>query len=108
MAGLNPSPQTTLLILLGASSWPHSELEGSMAFANAAEDLRAYFLSDPKGFHLPERNILDLFDSDDSNTNILKRISDFLRNRIKQLNTDIRDVLVYYIGHGGITSDSSI
>ncbi len=111
MAGQDPSPQTTLLILLGASRWPLLKLGGSTAFGNAASDLRNYFLFDPKGFHLPKSNILDLFDSDDSNTDILDRISDFLRDRIttkKQLNVDIRDVLVYYIGHGGITKESSI
>ncbi len=41
-----PSPQTTLLILLGASEWPFSpEFQSSQAFANAARGLKAYFLS---------------------------------------------------------------
>ncbi len=110
MAGQDPSPQTTLLVLLGASSWPFSELAGSTAFEYAARDLRTYFLSDPNGFHLPQNNILDLFNSDDSNTDILNRISDFLSDRMargEQSNAGVKDVFTYYIGHGGITTDSS-
>jgi hypothetical protein len=111
MAGQGPSPQTTLLILLGASSWPRSELGGSTAFENAVRDLQAYFLSDPYGFHLPRSHALDLFNSDDSGPDILDRISNFLKDRIalnKESGADIRDILVYFVGHGGITKDSSI
>jgi hypothetical protein len=42
----DPSPQTTLLVLLGASAWPFSpEFQRSQAFANAARRLNAYFLN---------------------------------------------------------------
>jgi len=110
MAGQDPSPQTTLLILLGASSWPLSELSSSTAFENAVRDLRAYFLSDPQGFHLPESQVLDLFNSDESGPDILNRISDFLRDHItrkKESSIDVRDIFAYFVGHGGITKDSS-
>src|SRR6266567_7619350 len=101
MAGQDPSPQTTLLILLGASSWPLSDLPSSIAFENAVRDLQAYFLSDPNGFHLPKSHVLDLFNSNDSGSDILNQISDFLRDRI--VLTEVRDILVYFVGHGGIT-----
>lgn len=107
MTGQDPSPQTTLLILLGASSWPDdSDLPSSAAFENAVRDLQAYFLLDPNGFHLPKSNRLDLFNSNDYGPDILNQISDFLRGRIKT-NADVRDVLVYFVGHGGLTTDSS-
>ncbi len=49
----DPSPQTTLVILLGASAWPlSSEFQGSEAFARAARRLKAYFLN-PRSFGLP-------------------------------------------------------
>ena len=39
-----PSPQTTLLIVLGASAWLFSpEFQSSEAFAHAARRLEAYF-----------------------------------------------------------------
>ena len=61
-----PSPQTTLLILLGASAWPFMpEFQHSEAFANAARRLKAYFLN-PRPFGLPAENLLDLFDSEKS------------------------------------------
>ena len=110
MAGQDPTPQTSLLILLGASSWPlAAELQGSTAFENAVRNLQSYFLSDPNGFHLPERNVLNLFNSNDFGPDVLNQISDFLRDRItkKETNADVRDVLVYYVGHGGVTKDSS-
>lgn len=63
---LPPSSQTTLLLLLGASAWPFSpEFQSSEAFANAAQRIKAYFLH-PGPFRLPEENLLDLFDSNDS------------------------------------------
>src|SRR5258708_1741612 len=111
MDGQDPSPQTTLLILLGASSWPLSELGSSTAFENAVRDLRAYFLSDPQGFHLPESQVLDLFNSDESGPDILNRISDFLRDHVtrkKESSIDVRDIFAYFVGHGGITKDSSL
>lgn len=111
MAGQDPSPQTTLLILLGASNWPLSDLGSSTAFENAVRDLQAYFLSDPYGYHLPQSQVLDLFDSEESGPDILDRISDFLRDRIvrkKESGPDVRDVLLYFVGHGGITKDSSV
>ena len=61
-----PSPQTTLVILLGASEWPYSsDFETSEAFANSADTLVEYFLN-PHLFNLPRENLLNLFDSNQS------------------------------------------
>lgn len=91
MAQQDPTPQTTLLILLGASSWPSAGLRGSVAFENAVSDLKSYFISDSNGFHLPD---------------ILEQINVFLKEH-NELSVGVRDILVYFVGHGNITSNSS-
>src|SRR5690349_11134162 len=58
-----PTPQSTLVILLGASQWPHYpafQNSPSRAFAHAAKALRTYFLTQ---YALHEEHLLDLFDS---------------------------------------------
>src|SRR5438270_8998628 len=98
-----PSPQTTLLIVLGASAWPFSpEFQSSQAFANAARRLKAYFLN-PRPFGLPTENVLDLFDSDQSVDELDVEIAQFLQRRLTALRaTDnpARDLLLYFVGHG--------
>lgn len=98
-----PSPQTTLGILLGASSWPYTNLSSSLAFTKSAHKIRGYFLySDHFGVR-PE-NWLDLFDTPLSSPNEIDQvIGAFLQERIlrmKQGGTPARDLLFYYIGHG--------
>src|SRR2546426_12464604 len=98
-----PSPQTTLVILLGASAWPFSpEFQSSEAFANAARRLKAYFLN-PRPFGLPAENLLDLFDADQSADELDVAIGQFLQQRLATMKTTsnaARDVLLYFIGHG--------
>ncbi len=110
MQVIAPSSKTTLVILLGASAWPRSPaLQGSKAFANAAHHIRAYFRNQD-GFNLPKSNLLDLFDKNDSAPDLLSKISQFLQQKtnVKSKSSNVaRDVLVYYIGHGGITADTS-
>ncbi len=99
-----PSPQTTLLILLGASAWPYSpEFQPSEAFANAARRLKAYFLN-PRLFGLPAGNLLDLFDSNHSPDDLDVEMRQFLDQRIGAMRATgnvARDVLLYFVGHGG-------
>ena len=107
---LLPSSQTTLVILLGASQWPHSpDFEGSEAFANSANDLAAYFL-DPDLFNLPRENLLNLFDSYQSPDDIDIEIGQFLDKRILELSKtglQARDLVVYFTGHGGFADGGS-
>src|SRR5256885_6407884 len=97
-----PSPQTTLLVLLGANAWPFSpEFQSSEAFANAARRLKAYFLN-PRPFGLPPENLLDLFDADQSVDELDVAIGQFLQQRMiamKTTGTPARDLLLYFIGH---------
>jgi hypothetical protein len=105
-----PSPQTTLVILLGASTWPFSpEFQSSEAFANAARRLKAYFLN-PQPFGLPAENLLDLFDANNSADELDLAIERFLQQRIATMKTTgnaARDLLVYFIGHGGFVGRDS-
>ena len=100
----SPSPQTTLVILLGASTWPLSpEFQSSEAFAKAALRLKAYLLN-PQLFGLPEENLLDLFDSEKSADELDEQIGQYLEQRLatmKEAGNEARDLMVYFIGHGG-------
>jgi outer membrane protein assembly factor BamB len=99
-----PTAQTTLVILLGASQWPRwPDLHASEAFARSARGIKTYFLD---RFHLPQANLLDLFDSNESADDIDNTINQFLNTRIKaahQSNLAIRDILLFYFGHAGFT-----
>jgi hypothetical protein len=110
MEVLAPSPQTTLLILLGASTWPLSpEFQASQAFANAAQRVKAYFLN-PRSFGLPDENLLDLFDADNSADELDVAIGQFLEQRLaamKRAGKGGRDLLLYFIGHGGFVGYDS-
>ena len=105
-----PSRQTTLLILLGASEWPlFPEFTSSGAFANAARELKAYFL-DPKRFGLSPENVLDGFNSNHSADEQDAQIGQFLERRlaaIKATGHAARDLLVYFVGHGGFVGRDS-
>jgi len=105
-----PSPQTTLLILLGASAWPYMpEFQDSKAFAHAAQTLSAYFLN-PESFGLPPENQLDLFDSKQSPDELDLTIGRFLWDRqlaLKNAGHPARDLLLYFVGHGGFIGRDS-
>lgn len=95
---MNPvNPETTLVILLGASSWPRTHLDGGPSFSNSANDLRDYFL-DPKGFALPPANLKNLFDEPNSPTEVLEEVSDFLEQTV--MKGRFHDLILYYVGHG--------
>src|SRR5260370_3382495 len=81
----DPSPQTTLVVLLGASEWPHfPDLQSSKAFANSASQLKAYLLN-PRQLGLSAENVLDLFDADQSADDIDSSICDFLEQRTTKM-----------------------
>ncbi len=105
-----PSAQTTLLILLGASEWPlFPEFNSSKAFANASRELRDYFL-DPKRFGLSQENVLNMFDSNTSSDQQDAQIGRFIERRLAALKATghtARDLLVYFVGHGGFVGRDS-
>ena len=107
---LVPTAPTTLVIVLGASAWPNSPgFQASQAFVNAAQGFRDYVL-DPQGFGLPTANLLDLFDATSSASDQLEMLGSFLEQRaqtLKAANQAVRDVLVYFAGHGGFAGPSA-
>lgn len=99
MPGSECCPQSTLVVLLGASAWPHypglSDLPAARYWATR---LRTYFL-DTAGFALPSENLLDLFDDEANAIDLLQQIEDFLQERLAN-SAAMRDLIVYYAGHG--------
>jgi formylglycine-generating enzyme required for sulfatase activity len=94
---------TTLAILLGGSAWPKSpQLAASAAFATSARGFRDY-LTDARGFGLPDSNVLDLFDSTRTAPEIVEEIQNYLRQRMSAQPSP-RDLFLYYTGHGGFIS----
>src|SRR6266567_3499962 len=107
---LPPSAQTTIVILLGADAWPsYPDFEPSQAFAHVADRFRTYFL-DLQGFGLPPDNLLDLFNSPKSADEQDMQIGKFLDEHIALLKASghgARDLLFYFVGHGGFVGNSS-
>lgn len=99
---LEPSPATTIGILLG-TSWPRAKQNVSPAFTRSAEKVRAYFCQADQ-FGLPPENWLDLFDAPyQSPLAAEQALTSFLDERLtvlQQARTPVRDVLFYYIGYG--------
>lgn len=106
---LPPTPPTTLAIILGASAWPDSPgLHSSKAFAVAGQGFKNYIFSQ-KGLALPKENVCDLFDKKTSASDQSGELARFLKRRTKELNVAgqaARDVLVYFVGHGGFPNSS--
>lgn len=109
-SALPPTAPTTLVIMLGASAWPNSPgFQASQAFVRAARGFRAYLL-DPHGFGLPAANLFDLFDATFGASDQLEMLGSFLDQRaqaLKAVNHAVRDVLVYFVGHGGFAGPSA-
>ncbi|HTT75671.1 MAG TPA: caspase family protein [Candidatus Binataceae bacterium] len=85
----------SVAIILGASEWPkYPSFEAHKAFGNCTDFFRAYLFQ----HGLEQPNLLWLFDDDDQPGEINQKIVDFLRSKA---NSSIRNVLFYYVGHGG-------
>jgi hypothetical protein len=99
-----PAPQSTAVIILGASQWPSAtQFEPSDQFKNSATAFRE-FLLDVRGFALPSENLLDLFDTEEEQSVLIRTIATFLlktRQRLKGSNSELSDLIFYYVGHGG-------
>lgn len=97
-----PDPQRALAILLGASQFPDCrEFEGSESFSNLAGAMREYLTDADRGLGMPTDNVLDLFDSGEHATPQMVAIEEFLNAHLAEGASEIRDLLVYYVGHGG-------
>jgi hypothetical protein len=106
MAGEPVSPKTTLAIIVGASRFPESKLDHEalgQLFAASARDFKKYLLDRTDGFGLDPKNLLDRFECESEQSQILKDIDQFLDCRRKELQATggVRDLLFFYVGHGG-------
>jgi hypothetical protein len=96
-------PVRSLAVILGASRYPKSpQLAGGRSFSQSASAFADY-LTDRSGLTLPPSNLLDLFDDPASPSEQLEGIADFLRGSIDKSGNKIRDLFIYYVGHGGFT-----
>lgn len=106
---LPPAPETTLVVLLGASEWPYMpELSASQAFTNSANAFKGYFLS-PQTFGLPQENLLNLFDTELTADDIDATITQFIETRASEMRDaghPARDVLISFIGQSGFFGNS--
>jgi len=97
------SPETTLIIILGASEFPHLPLGSNMAFRNSAADFKDYLL-DQDAFGLPDENLLCLFDSSEAVIKQNDHIKTFLQKHLKgprdEKTPNPGDLIIYYVGHG--------
>src|SRR5947209_4419327 len=102
------SPQSTLVVLLGASEWPYYDDFNNgkpETFVNSTNDLRDYFL-DPHKFNLPKENLKCLFNSDLNPNEIDIEIGQFIDKRTSEMKAsgqEVKNLLVYFVGHGGFT-----
>ncbi len=88
------------LVLLGASRFPRMDGLDNEFFARSAALIKETFT--PEYSLFSSTKVLDLFDSALSPADIIEKIEGFLDG-----NPDIRDLMMYYCGHGGFLSDRS-
>jgi ppGpp synthetase/RelA/SpoT-type nucleotidyltranferase len=105
-----PDPSTTAVVVLGASEWPNARLfEPAPQFANSAHEFIEYICA-ANGFNLKEAHLLNLFDSDDEQPVIVRKIADFLlqlRRKLSNSGQNLADVITFYVGHGGFDIGSN-
>src|ERR1700691_1683641 len=87
-------------IVLGAGNFRRSPSLNRAGFSASAKDFVSYLI-DERLFALPSGDLLDLFDSDMSPGDQIERMCDFLDRSAGDSGSDGRDVLLYYVGHGG-------
>lgn len=104
------SSSTTLGVVLGASKFPAAEsIRDKESFDRSAKAFRDYLLS-ADGLDLPIGNLLVLFDSDLAAQEIDEKLSEWIEDRIGSLKRDgveVRDLIVYYVGHGCFSEDGA-
>jgi len=91
---------STLVIIFGACEFPESpNYTSAESFRNSAEGVVNYFL-DQNFFGLPQSNLLNLFDSELPGSELMKIMVNFLSDRLNSSENNVKDIIVYYVGHG--------
>jgi formylglycine-generating enzyme required for sulfatase activity len=91
----------TAVVLLGASQFSHIPSFSNPSFKTSKSDLEDYLRRPaPYGMGLPSAAFLDLFDSNIAPGQQLLEVAKFL-DKLKGAHPDsIRNLIVYYVGHG--------
>jgi hypothetical protein len=102
-----PNPRKSLVVILGASSFPKapSFAEG-VAFYNSANRVQSY-LTSGDGLGIDRANVLQLFDDSRTPGSQLEDIAGFLcaRQGSQAAVDSPENLFVYYVGHGLFTTD---
>src|SRR4051812_18746138 len=94
-----------LAIILGATEWPHYPAFGKGpvdCFGKSAAFFKDYFTGE-EGLDIEPDNILWLFNTEDQPSQIIQKVTDFLK---KNTNESITDIFFYYVGHGTYISNN--
>jgi len=95
-----PSASRTLVIMLGASTYPRSTSLDNPRFERSARALQAYF-TDPLRFGLPQDQLLWLFDSPKGPTELNEQLESFLDRAMSKPDDERpQDIIVSFVGHG--------
>src|SRR4051812_47807945 len=100
------APDTTAVVLLGASDWTAAGLSLAPSFRRSAKGILKYLI-DSTGLNLDPELVLDFFDDPTSAGEQLIRIRDTLDDLLRErrmTGQPVTDVLIYYVGHGSMDS----
>lgn len=90
-------------IIVGAQSFPETDYNPHSAFATAKDEVLSY-VQNPTGLGLDAQQCLDLFDSPRSSIEQLELMLDFVKQLRGRGGEGPIELMVYYVGHGEITS----
>ena len=103
-------PLSTVAIIFGASEWPkQQDLKPARSFRRSAALIQTYLLAKPPhGLGLYSDLVLNLFNDPTPAEEQLERIEVTVSGHVQEpldKNHPIRDILLYYIGHGNCEHD---
>src|SRR5262249_3374189 len=104
-AGSDFDPQAALAILLGASDYQFEPQFSSPTFAASAARFREYLVG-PAGLGLPPDRVEWLFGQEGNGQEIAQKGRHSWSSRLGA-GQPIRDLLVYYVGHGDLSTDGA-
>ena|SRR5271170_1065620 len=95
---------STVAIILGAYDWTRAGLPRTPSFRRSAAYYQNYLLTQrPNGLGIEPDQVLNLFNDPSPAGEQLDRVHDHITNFIseaKETDFPIRDVMIYYVGHG--------
>jgi hypothetical protein len=103
-------PTGTVAIIVGAYDWTRAGLGRAPSFRRSAAHYQNYLLAaQPSGLGIQPDRVLNLFDDPSPASDQLDRIHDHITDLVceaKETDRRVRDVLIYYVGHGSYDHES--